>query len=158
MDGAESTVRAELEALRDGDGTIHPREVLTWAEKNRSSRIASQLEWDDEKAGKAYRLSQVRTLIRVYVVDVEGNRQTINLRVDRYQGGGYRDIGAVMNNRDLRARAMAELLADLRRLEAKYDHLAEIAPELRRVVENVERLRSGVATPAADDEQPAAAD
>lgn len=147
------TVKQELLDLRDDEGTIHADRILDWAEANRESRIASQLEWDDTKAAREFRLSQVRRLIAVHVCDAENNRSTVNLRFDRSNGGGYRDLETVMNNSQMRGQALADALADLRRLEQRYDYLSELAPEFRRTIQAVKRLVSAVV----GEGQPAAA-
>src|SRR6516162_10215441 len=104
------TVAAELLALRGADGLIRPDRVLEWAKRNRKSRIASQLEWDDDAAAELHRLTQVRQLIAVHIVDSEGWRTEISLSIDRPTGGGYRNVDAILSNETLAAVMLQDAL------------------------------------------------
>jgi hypothetical protein len=117
----------ELIALTDGDGFIKPRAVVDWARENPTSEIYKHLEWDDAKAAAAHRLDQARRLIAIHVRQEDGTRGTISLVQDRGPDGGYRHLGPVLSNRELRVMALRQALRELRRLEARYRHLTELS-------------------------------
>lgn len=72
----ESTeVREVLIELHNDCGRLTPPLVVASAKK-KSSPLHDLFEWDDEKAGHAYRLKQARDLIRrVYVTVVRNNEE-----------------------------------------------------------------------------------
>lgn len=120
------TIESELVALTDEEGFIKPRVVVDWARENPESEIHKHIEWDDAKAAEAHRLDQARRLIVVHVRSEEGERATISLVQDRNPGGGYRHMGAVMSNAELRLMALRQALRELRRFEQRYRHLQEL--------------------------------
>lgn len=132
------SIKEELLALEDARGFINPNVVVGWAERNRKSEIGQRLEWDDPTAAHAYRLEQVRLLIRVYIRDEDNERLTISLISDRHQDGGYRSIERVMSHAEMREAALAQALSELERMQEKYDHLQELG----RVFAEVKRARA----------------
>lgn len=121
-----SAITAELLALADENGLINPRGAVAWARKNRRSSLHAELEWDDAVAAEEYRVSQVRRLLAIHVVDDGGDRRLISLSIDRVAGGGYRQVADVARLPSLRAIMLEDAMTDLRRLEAKYQHLQEL--------------------------------
>lgn len=122
------TIRAELLALKDKNGLIVPERAIAWAKKNRNSKLHGALEWDDSKAGHAYRLWQIRHLVSIHVVTVEGRREVVSLSIDRPSpGGGYRALGDVLPRPDLREVLLSDALADLDRVQLKYEDLRELS-------------------------------
>ena len=121
------TIEAELRALTDDHGFIKPRVVVDWARVNRGSETAKHIEWDDTVAADKYRLDQARQLISVYVREDDGSRATISLVQDRNPSGGYRHLGSVLGNSELRAMALRQALRDFERWRIRYQHLRELA-------------------------------
>jgi len=125
-------VRQELELVRElsRDGLLRPGNVVAWARQHVNSVIHGQLEWDDTKAGEAYRIDQARQLIRVivtYSTEVRGTvRAYISQPSDRVRGGGYRTY----ENSILQARQelVADALNELRNLSNRWTHLPELGP------------------------------
>jgi len=71
----EDTVKEVLIELHNDCGRLTPPLVVDEAKKE-NSPLHDLFEWDDEKAGHAYRLKQARDLIRrVYVVVVRNNKE-----------------------------------------------------------------------------------
>jgi DNA integrity scanning protein DisA with diadenylate cyclase activity len=132
------TIRDELLALRDQDGIIHPEQVLEWARANQSSDIGQRIQWNIQIAAREYQLEQVRLMIRVNIVDAQGQREYISLNQDRVSGGGYRAIEDVLPVQDLRLAMLNEAYKDLERVHLKYAHLTELA----RVWDEVKRAKS----------------
>ena len=117
----------ELLALRNNDGVINPAHVVRWARENTGSRLHESLEWDDSVAAERFRREQVRTLIAIHVVDAtDGSRKLISLSIDRNASGGYRPIEEVMNTASLREVMLKDALAELDRVQKKYEKLQEL--------------------------------
>jgi hypothetical protein len=127
---SETSIETELRLLQSQspNGLLQPEFVVQWAANHKQSALYSALEWDDAKAGAEYRLEQVRRLIRIHVRNVEGKRELISLTIDRINpGGGYRQLDMVMRDHSLRAIALTDALAELDRVQAKYQWLTELA-------------------------------
>ena len=142
------TIETELVALTDSEGFIKPRTVVEWARENKDSEVYKHLEWDDAKAAEAHRIDQARRLIVIHVRSEEGERATISLVQDRNSNGGYRHMGAVMSNAQLRLMALRQALRELRRFEQRYRHLQELG----RIFEETARVEAETTsadTPAA---------
>lgn len=120
-------IETEIIALRDDDGFLRPARLVEWARSNPDSQLHGRFEWDDSKAAEKYRLEQARQLIAIHVRDEEGNRSTISLVQDRNPDGGYRQLGAVMSNAELRQMAVRQAMREFRRWERRYKHLSELA-------------------------------
>lgn len=122
------TITAELLALRTDQGVINPSEVVQWARVNTDSRLHGALTWDDETAAERYRIWQVRSLISVHIVDVDGGRKFVSLSIDRTGGhsGGYRPIGEVMDDETLREVLLADAMAELERVQKRFTRLTEL--------------------------------
>jgi len=116
----------ELLALQNDEGKINPAEAVEWARTNVDSHLHAKLEWDDSVAGERYRIWQVRTLISVHIVDSEGARKFVSLSIDRKEGG-YRPINEVLERIDLREVMLRDALAELERVQRKYQHLQELS-------------------------------
>ena len=135
-------VALEIVALTASDGKIYPSVVVAWAQANPDSELHRRFEWDIEKAAHEHWLWQARQLISIHVVDLAGDRTTISLEIDRTRGGGYRDMGAVLSNADLRRMATEQALRELHRWVAKYKHIAELQAVFR-AVDRVARALPG---------------
>ena len=116
----------ELLALRNDNGVINPGEVVTWAKNNPGSRLHASLEWDDALAGERWRREQVRGLIAVHVTDADGSRKLISLSIDRTASGGYRPLDEVLGQPTLREVMLKDALAELDRVQKKYEKLQEL--------------------------------
>jgi hypothetical protein len=123
-------VAAELLKLKTVDGIINPSAAVEWARKNKKSLLHRSLEWDDGIAAERYRIWQVRALISVHIVDAEGSRRFVSLSIDRKHDGsnGYRSLEDIVARPDLREIMLADALADLERIQARYTKLTELAP------------------------------
>jgi hypothetical protein len=120
------TIRDELLDLRDDDGMLFPASVVEWAETHPDSSLHNALEWDNDRAANAWRLEQVRQLIRLYITVGEPNETVVSLSIDRTNGGGYRSMSDVAARPDLRDIMLADALAELQRVQAKYQRVQEL--------------------------------
>lgn len=123
----EMSIEQEIVDLTDADGFIKPHRVVAWAKDNPTSELHGKFEWDDARAAESYRLDQARRLIAIHVLSDDGTRATISLVQDRSPDGGYRHLGAVISNSDLRMMALRQAMREFRRWEARYKHLIELA-------------------------------
>jgi len=126
MSERSETIGEELLALRSDDGRINPADAVVWAKRHTKSRLHSALEWDDAIAGERYRIWQVRALISTYVLDVgTGDRKFVSLSIDR-QSGGYRPLAEVIATPDLREVMVSDALAELERVQKRYERVTEL--------------------------------
>ena len=115
-------------------GELQPA-VVVEAARDEASPLHSHFEWNDTAAAAAWRLQQARQLINVVVryEDVAPGKSIpcrvfVSLMPDRQnEGGGYRLITSVMANDGRRLQLLADALAELRRVQAKYAGLKELA-------------------------------
>jgi hypothetical protein len=123
-------IATELLKLKNGNGVINPAKAVEWAAKNTKSHLHAALEWDNTVAGERWRISQVRQLIAVHIVDAEGGRRFVSLSVDRKHDGsnGYRELGDVIGRSDLREIMLKDALAELERVQDRYKKLSELQP------------------------------
>ena len=123
------SIATELLALRTNQGVINPSEVVRWARDNTDSRLHAALTWDDEIAAERHRIWQVRSLISVHIVDVDGGRKFISLSIDRNGGhsGGYRPVSDVMEDDTLRDVMLKDAMAELERVRKRFEKLKELA-------------------------------
>jgi hypothetical protein len=125
----------ELEAVRkQGKGVLYPEAVVEYAVNPRTA-LHSHFEWDDNKAGQAFRIWQARKLITYYVTvipNVEEETQVyVSLRSDRSgedAGGGYRRLVDVLSDAEMREQLLADALADFNYWKLKYRRLQELVP------------------------------
>jgi hypothetical protein len=124
------SVREELLALQQSapDGLLRVETAVEWAENNPRSDLHKSLEWDDAAAGHDWRCHQVRRLIAIHIVNVEGVREMVSLSIDRTEpGGGYRPLNSVLEVPRLRRVLLADALAELDRVKDRYETVADLA-------------------------------
>ena len=123
------TIKTELLAIQETstDGRLYPREVVSWARDNPGTALHKAIEWNNRKAADAYRLAQVRQMIEIYVINVPDGPLVISLSHDRLAGGGYRSVHEVAASAELRKIALKDALAELDRVQAKYDRITDLA-------------------------------
>lgn len=123
------SIRSELLSLQHSDpqNVLHVEDVVRWAAENPDSALHSAIEWDDSKAAYEYRLSQIRHLIQLHVVNEDRTPLLVSLSIDRHAGGGYRSVEDVGRVPDLREVMLADALAELERTRVKYARVQELA-------------------------------
>lgn len=135
-------IKAEAE-----DGLLRAPIVVEWARNHPESALYAALEWNDEVAAQEFRIHQVRRLISLHVLTEAGEPQLVSLSFDRTKGGGYRDVGDVVKSRDLSAIMLADALAELERVQAKYERVKELIPVWEEATK-VRRRRRAAEAPA----------
>lgn len=114
-------------------GVLVPEQVVEEA-RSPHSILHSQFCWDNDRAAKQYRIWQARVLIRTTVryISINGDKRPVRVFVsltsDRDEdGGGYRDVVAVLSNKEMRSQMLEDALNELQVFEVKYSHLKELA-------------------------------
>jgi hypothetical protein len=121
------TIRSELiELQQQAGGLLQVEAAVEWASENKESALHKSLEWDDEAAGHEWRCHQIRRLIAIHVINDMGQRQLVSLTIDR-KDGGYRDLASVIAAPDLRSVLLGDVLAELERIQRKYEGITELA-------------------------------
>ena len=130
MSDRTDSISKELLALKNDNGVINPTEVVRWAEGNPKSHLHASLEWDDGVAAERWRVSQVRQLIAVHIVEADGGRRFVSLSIDRRHDGsnGYRELADVIGQPNLREIMLHDALKELERIQERYKRLSELAP------------------------------
>jgi len=151
MNERRQQINEELEQIRRANGgLLRPEEVVKFA-RNKRTALHQEFEWDDAKASAEYRLEQARKVIRVAVellpsphADQDPIRAYVSVVSDRVQpGGGYRAIGDVMTDDDLRAELVNEALGEVKRWRRKYERLLELVA-IFRAIDKVEAKQEAV--------------
>jgi hypothetical protein len=137
------SIESELLALKNEDGLIVPERAEGWAAAHPKSDLAKRLEWDNGKAGRLYRINQIRQLIVTLEITMgPTTRRFYSLSIDRHNamGGGYRDIEEIVRSRTLYDILLADALAELNRMRENYERLTELRP-LWREVDKIKKKR-----------------
>jgi len=125
-------IQGELEEIAQvNNGLLFPGNVVEYA-KDEDTALHSQFEWDDTRAGHAYRLEQARRVIRMYVTVIpEAEKETrmfVSLKSDRYEGGGYRFTTDVMSDIERRKELLGEAHRNFKQWQKRYNDLRELSP------------------------------
>lgn len=120
------TIKDEYLLIKGNKEAVSPDEIVSWAEGNPNSEFYSRLEWDNAKAGHAYRIWQVRALLAIHVKTNSNVREIVSLSIDR-KNGGYRLLDEVMQSETLRLILINDALGELVRIRNKHRHITELA-------------------------------
>jgi hypothetical protein len=137
------SLESELLALKNADGLIVAERAEAWAASHPKSDLAKQLEWDNSKAGRMYRINQIRQIIISLEITMgPTTRRFYSLSIDRHNamGGGYRDIEEIIRSKTLYDILLADALNDLRHMQEKYERLTELKP-LWKEVDKIKKKR-----------------
>lgn len=139
----KTKVISELKRIaEENDGVLMPEAVVDEA-RPVSSPLHSRFEWDNGKAGHAYRLWQARQLIRVVVEVIAGTDEPsevfVSLSHDRKEGG-YRVMTEVLSSEQLRSQMLRDALNELELFRDKYKRLTELVAVFK-AIKTVRRKR-----------------
>lgn len=141
-------ISEELERIRakDKNGILYPHAVVA-ASKARESVLHELFDWDNRTAANNWRLQQARQVIARYHVTITNAttsrvRGYVSLKTDRKEGGGYRAIGEVVSDEQLREELLQDALDEMQSMEARYVRLRELKPLFK--VANELREKYGV--------------
>ena len=128
----KTTALEEMQLIADRHGgVLNPPDVVAFAANPRTA-LHSRFDWDDAIAGPKYRLWQARQLISVSVKVLPGVKTPVkmwvSMKADRYGGGGYRSVSAVMADPEAQEQLLAEAYADMIVFRKKYNLLKRLAP------------------------------
>ena len=131
---SDPIIQGELQAIAEQNGGVLPaKEVVEFARNNPRSALHARFEWDDSVAAERYRIEQARAIIAsVTIVPAEGSRIVVrawcNLPGDRAsKNPAYRPTIDVMNDEEMRAQLLSDVLGELGRLRRKHQDLTELA-------------------------------
>jgi hypothetical protein len=123
-------IAAELAALEINGLRLSAQTVVMWAATHERSALHAYFEWDNRKAGAAYRLQQASDLILRVRVEV----QTPALRTIRVvskhadeAGRMFRPVPKITTESKLNQHSLHSALRELKRLRQKYAHLSELS-------------------------------
>jgi hypothetical protein len=136
-------VKAEIELLAKA-GLVNPHTVLERA-RDENSALHGHFTWDDGEAAEKWRVEEARRLIRVFVITpqqeaAEPIRAFVSLTSDRRNGGGYRNVEAVLSDEELKEQFLSDALAELKSFQSKYSRIKELA-QVFKAIEKVSRSR-----------------
>ncbi len=133
----EAIRRALLAIVERNNGVLNPAHVLE-AARDEEHVLHRFFEWDDAKAGDAYRLAQVGALVRRLrltiirpataprEVAISTTRSYQSRPSMRGQGGGYEGIGAILSDDEKRGELLAQVLRELSAYRRRYAELSEL--------------------------------
>lgn len=133
----EQLTRELTDIANHNNGLLDPHDVVE-AARSPKSHLHDHFEWDDTLAAEGFRIVQARGLIqkiKLTVLREEGGDRRVNVHVvrehqslhqDRKTGGGYRQIGTILSDKELAQQLLDEALEDLRALQKKYAALKEL--------------------------------
>jgi len=142
---------AELKALEDRRGRLTAEQVVEAAE-DESSALHACFEWDDVKAGAAYRIEQARELIRRVKIEVTIEERTFKtvayVRDPEKEGNapGYQNLMRVTARTagDMMRNELTAVSFDLGRViglaEVKAVELPGVAEKVTTIKTQVDRL------------------
>lgn len=116
----------ELRALKGKSKILNPKKVVDWAGKNPKSELHKHFEWDDKKAGAAFRLWQARELIKLDISHETSAPNWVSLSIDRNPKGGYRNAEDVKGDANLRAILLRDVINDFVRIRQRNADLHEL--------------------------------
>lgn len=138
-------IHRELERIASEHGGICPPAAVVEEASDPGSPLHEAFEWDNAAAAYQYRLWQARELILNVAVeyadpDTKEVRVFVSQTGDRNEGGGYRVLADVLDDKAQRAELVIQAAKEFRRFKTnfvrRYSRLAEFEPALR----SMERL------------------
>ena len=141
-------VHAVLEDIKQSnEGNLLPDDVVE-AAKPAASPLHGFFEWDNRKAGEAYRRDQARGLVRaIHVVRLDnpekGSRRQYEVLPGAYGRGEprpYRTVDEMMEDPDTRVALLDRALRELVAFQHKFRALQELAVVFRAIEEALETV------------------
>lgn len=140
-------IEVELRKIARANGGILKPEIVVESARPKASPLHSRFEWDDGKAGDAYRLWQARQLIKVVVEIIPGMNEAtevfVSLSPDRKESG-YRITTEVLSDEQLREQLLQDALAEMNVFRIKYARLKELSGVFN-AIDKARRRRRGSA-------------
>lgn len=121
------------------EGILKPDEVVK-AARPANSVLHDKFTWDDTEAAHQFRLEEARRLIRTTIqyLEVDGKDRSFrvfcSLSPDREtDGGGYREVSAVLSNKTFREQLIADAYAEMEAFQSKYEKIKELSGVIREI-------------------------
>ena len=124
-----SNLKDELLAIRAEHGKLTPALIVDVA-ADEDHPLHNRFEWDDEVAGRKYRLQQAKQLIRVVrenYIDRKGSPEDVRFfhAIPREDGMVYEPLPEILGD-DLASKVLlASMEREWRSLRKRYEHFAE---------------------------------
>ena len=136
----------ELEKVRRSNkGRLHPKHVVA-AARDKASALHDKFEWDDRKAGEAYRLQQATELIRTVTFLPAGSNEPIraycSLSSDRLSRSGFRAVADVLTDEALKAQLLEDALNEMKAMSLRYDRIRN-AGKVKQVFREIDKATAG---------------
>lgn len=143
-------IAAEIARIAGKSGEITPERVVE-AARDKKSPLHDCFEWDDAKAGHAWRIAQARVLLRGVPMEVKTATATMHVpayvRDPRMDGGqqGYVSFAKVRSDKDL---AREVVVMECQRAAAAMARARQVADALKPhvQVEQIEEITTRLAT------------
>jgi len=122
----------ELKTIAEENGGILLPDRIIDRAAEPTSILHSWFEWNDQKAGHAFRMEQARRLIRISVEYLHNGNETVPFRVfvsltsDR-SVGGYRSMVSVLRDQDSKQQLLEDARTEMERFQTKYSMLEELS-------------------------------
>lgn len=148
-------IRARLKQLEDRKGSLTPEAVVRDA-RNPKSVLHGQFEWDDKKAGNAFRIQQARGLIQQISIHSSDTRESravpyyVHDPLAKNGDPGYRSLTSVQSSREASVALMNDELCRIESLLTRLEGIANFLGMKERVqgiVHDVHKLRDALITP-----------
>lgn len=125
-----STLRAELQAIRDEHGSLTPALVVDVA-RDPEHPLHSRFEWDDSRAAEKWRLEQAGQLLRVTYRPIEGKATDLRafsaIKGEESPTSEYIPTDEVLANPFTRELLLRQMKRDWQTFKRRYDHINEFA-------------------------------
>lgn len=130
-----------FETIVKRDGALTPQAVVA-ASKKATAPLHGCFEWDNERAGEAYRMDQARYLIRSHVIiyrqnegaEPETSRSFVSLSELRMAADeteySYRPVTAILKDDVMRSAYLASILREIESFKRRYASINELAAVL----------------------------
>ncbi len=118
-----------LTQIEKEKGIIQPQEVVNQS-RPVGAPLHSHFQWDDDKAGEAYRRWQARLLIRDVSVKYSGTKvnafYSVNVIIRGKSQRGYVSLVNVLSNKELKQQVLKNALRELGYWKTKYQNYKEL--------------------------------
>ena len=140
----------ELSRIQQRDGQIQAS-VLVEESRPKNAPLHDDFEWSDKKCGVEYRLIQARRIIKVTPVRATEDSEPepvyhVEVRTAESTEGVYKPESVIVRSRGDTEAALAEMMADVKSIEAKIERLAMKAggkmPQLTAIADSVATTKS----------------
>lgn len=122
-------VGEELELI-ERNNIITPEHLIEFAERHKDSELYKCFEWDDEEAGKLYRIDQARRIICSISVEIKEEpkvtqRVYVNIKDKDTNEKTFKNIKEVLENDEEYIQLIDKAKLDLEKCKEKYENLIE---------------------------------